>query len=348
MNAENIGKYLKELRINHKFTQEELAKKLHITRQAISSWENGRFIPDIEKIYDLANLYNLKIEDIYACGKIENNYNSNKIFIEKIHSQKKKYYVIISIIILIFLFLFLFYYFINSYKKTNIYTISSLDSSHKIIGNILKVNKNVYFELMINDYTSDNVCLYYEEKEITCIENSNTIKFNEKLGYEEYILTNNFNDFIKNLYVKINSDKIKLSISKYFINDDLIFDKSQNIEMYNKENSRNNNYIPKYIIENFKYDEENAIFFKEDKIKNKIFDVQFDSNINIITIKSKDEDNLKIWTFNVKDNKLMSFIEYNNYKILYNFNEKDIQNIDEKIYNKYFKDILDYLNNILN
>lgn len=47
MNAEIIGKYLKKLRTEHNLTQEELALKLHITRQAISSWENGRFIPDI-------------------------------------------------------------------------------------------------------------------------------------------------------------------------------------------------------------------------------------------------------------------------------------------------------------
>lgn len=90
MNAENIGKYLKKLRVKHNYTQEELAEKLHITRQAISSWENGRFIPDIEKIYDLANLYDLTIEEIYAGGNLKSPHKSNEIFINKINIQKRK------------------------------------------------------------------------------------------------------------------------------------------------------------------------------------------------------------------------------------------------------------------
>ena len=92
MNAENIGKYLKKLRVKHNYTQEELAEKLHITRQAISSWENGRFIPDIEKIYDLANLYDLTIEEIYAGGKLKSPHKSNEIFINKINIQKNYYF----------------------------------------------------------------------------------------------------------------------------------------------------------------------------------------------------------------------------------------------------------------
>ena len=79
MNAENIGKYLKKLRTEHNLTQEELALKLHITRQAISSWENGRFIPDIEKINDLANLYNLdmlcSLSDSLYCLLLYLSYN---------------------------------------------------------------------------------------------------------------------------------------------------------------------------------------------------------------------------------------------------------------------------------
>ena len=36
-----IGNKIKELRIKHSFTQEELAERLNISSQAVSKWENG-------------------------------------------------------------------------------------------------------------------------------------------------------------------------------------------------------------------------------------------------------------------------------------------------------------------
>ena len=50
MNQEKIGKYIYELRIKNNLTQKVLADKLSITSQAVSKWENGRGIPDIEQL----------------------------------------------------------------------------------------------------------------------------------------------------------------------------------------------------------------------------------------------------------------------------------------------------------
>lgn len=41
MNAVDIGKYLAELRKFYKVTQEELAVRVGVTRQAVSKWETG-------------------------------------------------------------------------------------------------------------------------------------------------------------------------------------------------------------------------------------------------------------------------------------------------------------------
>lgn len=41
MNTSLIAAYLQFLRKSHNLTQDELAKKLAITRQAVSKWETG-------------------------------------------------------------------------------------------------------------------------------------------------------------------------------------------------------------------------------------------------------------------------------------------------------------------
>lgn len=64
MNAKLISKYLQFLRRNHEFTQDDLAKKLGISRQAVSKWETGTAIPDIEVLLQLSKLYGVTINDI--------------------------------------------------------------------------------------------------------------------------------------------------------------------------------------------------------------------------------------------------------------------------------------------
>ena len=45
-----FNEQIKRLRKENNLTQEEMAKKLNITRQAISNWENNRNLPDFEMI----------------------------------------------------------------------------------------------------------------------------------------------------------------------------------------------------------------------------------------------------------------------------------------------------------
>ena len=50
MNQKKVGHFLKELRNEKKFIQEELAEKLGVSNQSISRWENGVTMPDFDLI----------------------------------------------------------------------------------------------------------------------------------------------------------------------------------------------------------------------------------------------------------------------------------------------------------
>ena len=64
MNTNIISKYLQLLRKKHNFTQDELAKSLDISRQAVSKWETGAAIPDLEVLLKISKLYGITINDI--------------------------------------------------------------------------------------------------------------------------------------------------------------------------------------------------------------------------------------------------------------------------------------------
>lgn len=52
------------LRNIHAYTQEEIAEKIGISRQAYAKWENGATIPDIEKCSCLAKVYGVTIDSL--------------------------------------------------------------------------------------------------------------------------------------------------------------------------------------------------------------------------------------------------------------------------------------------
>ena len=55
---------LKKLRKEIKLTQEELAEKLNVSRQAITKWESGEGRPDIENLKQISLLFNITIDEL--------------------------------------------------------------------------------------------------------------------------------------------------------------------------------------------------------------------------------------------------------------------------------------------
>ena len=55
---------LKVYRTNAKLSQEQLAEKLHVSRQAITKWETGRGLPDMENLISVAKLLDVSIDEL--------------------------------------------------------------------------------------------------------------------------------------------------------------------------------------------------------------------------------------------------------------------------------------------
>lgn len=56
---------LEELRKQEKMSQEYLAAKLEVSRQTVSSVENGRYNPSILLAFKIARLFGLSVEEIF-------------------------------------------------------------------------------------------------------------------------------------------------------------------------------------------------------------------------------------------------------------------------------------------
>jgi len=59
-----VSDSIKKLRKEKGMTQDELAEKLCVTRQAVSSWEMGKTQPDVDTLTRLAEIFDVSVERI--------------------------------------------------------------------------------------------------------------------------------------------------------------------------------------------------------------------------------------------------------------------------------------------
>ncbi len=65
MEVKCLKNRLEEIRSEKGINQEELAKSLSVSRQTISSLENGRYNPSILLAFKIAKYFSMAIEDIF-------------------------------------------------------------------------------------------------------------------------------------------------------------------------------------------------------------------------------------------------------------------------------------------
>ena len=60
----DLGRKIQELRRGQGLSQERLAEQMAVSRQAISKWESGGAIPEVDKLIQLARLFGVTVDDL--------------------------------------------------------------------------------------------------------------------------------------------------------------------------------------------------------------------------------------------------------------------------------------------
>lgn len=71
MDLQKIGLFLSQLRKEQGMTQEQLGKKLGVTNKTVSRWETGTYLPPVEMLQLLSELYSITINEILCCQRLE-------------------------------------------------------------------------------------------------------------------------------------------------------------------------------------------------------------------------------------------------------------------------------------
>ena len=86
----SISAKIQQLRKSNGLSQEQLAEKLEVSRQAVSKWESGVSSPDMEKIVLLSELFEVSTDYLIKDEEIS---KSNKTVQESVHVPRKLYII---------------------------------------------------------------------------------------------------------------------------------------------------------------------------------------------------------------------------------------------------------------
>ena len=230
---------LKMLRKEKNLTQEELAEKLNVSRQAITKWESGDGTPDIENLKQVSVLFNTTIDELVKeekniTTKIEEKYT----YIEELEIEHTKHFDIhISKIYELNIIP-------NDEEKVKVKLISNKEENLK--ENFKITFDDLYYKLDIDIKSKKQIQdmvinMYLPEKYINDIELNSKIKIlnisNLELNKLEY------DGDLKYLNVKNSKGEIVLNTTKCDI--EANYDKSEGMLEVNTINSVARVEVPK-------------------------------------------------------------------------------------------------------
>ena len=135
-----FGEKIQKLRNQNKWTQEQLAEKLYVSRTAVSKWESGKGYPNIDSLKDIAKLFNKTIDELLSSEEIID--IAKKENTSNIKRTNNLIYGLLDIISVLFIFLPLY-----AHRTENfVYSLSLISTND--ISNIIKVSYIVILSIL--------------------------------------------------------------------------------------------------------------------------------------------------------------------------------------------------------
>lgn len=97
MDKYKFGEFIYTQRKKLGFTQEELGRKLKVTNKAVSKWETGETLPDIQLLPELASVLNVTIDELLTQTKPE----VKEVIVDPKKNLRKILWVICSVLLIL-------------------------------------------------------------------------------------------------------------------------------------------------------------------------------------------------------------------------------------------------------
>lgn len=158
-----FGEKIQKLRNQNKWTQEQLAEKLYVSRTAVSKWESGKGYPNIDSLKDIAKLFDKTIDELLSSEEIID--IAKKENTSNIKRTNNLIYGLLDIISILFIFLPLY-----AHKTEDfIYSVSLISTND--IGNIIKISYIVILSILSVIGITELILQFIDNKKIQRIVN---------------------------------------------------------------------------------------------------------------------------------------------------------------------------------
>ena len=257
MDLNKIGRFIFNLRKEKGLSQNGLADLIPVTRQAVSTWELGKSLPDSQTLKILSEIFDVTIDEILAGerstpeeGKSDKKRDITLNLVDEYNSKKrtiKRITVTFTILIMTMLLIFLGYYFISSYNSIKAYKIRG-ESSNFVTNNgiIISTKKKIYIRTgeLVNkneNYKINKVKLYFKDREniskVIYKDNKTDILITFRYGYNEKFSNNELKYLIDQLYLEVEYENevevLKLNVKQDFSNTLTLKNEKEEIEEKN-------------------------------------------------------------------------------------------------------------------
>ena len=163
MDNEKVSEFIKKIRKDNNLTQKDLADKYGVTYQAVSKWENGKNIPDISLLVEIAKDYNIDLSEILNIDIKKENKKNNKIK-----------YILLSILFIIISLILIFILIKNNNSSFEFKTIESSCNDFKVYGSIAYDSKKSSIYISNINYCGNDSKEIYDELSCSLYEKNNS------------------------------------------------------------------------------------------------------------------------------------------------------------------------------